>query len=195
MYAKYFYKVIDKHLQNTLSVKARKALADDLEELTSKPLFPRKVAVKAESRCICCLGEIQDSFDGDKEESWSAPDGAIAFKDTGNFGSRLNDSGYDGHYFEVLICDECLEERRYCVQEVDSVGAVEARMEASQELAKILITTEIEEIEENLVISEEEWTPERGRIWAEQAIAKAKEERKQRLLEQARKLLRENGEI
>lgn len=230
-------------MQDILSVQARKALANDLEELTSKPLFPRKVVVKAENRCICCLGEIRDGYDGDKgDESWSAPSGAIAFKDQGNFGSRLNDSCYDGHYFEVLICDECLEERRQCIQEVDSVGAVEARIETSRECAAstdfLKLKKDLEELNASIALREvaeekykngtpaseltaaeieamkgqygddwevnlnheinnpeEVWTPERGRIWAEQAIAKAKEERKQRLLKQARKLLRENGEI
>lgn len=239
MYAKYFRPVLEKHIE---SPEVRRALAKDLEELTSKPLFPKKVTVKGESRCICCLGEIQLMYAGaDREDEWDCPNGAIIFKDEGNFGSRLNDSCYDGHYFEVMICDECLEDRRQCIKESDSVGALEARHETSKEViedclisnpgffdatdlkkqialqeeaekkyragtpASELTAEEInamqgeygEDWEVNLKHEiehpEEVWTPERGELWAKQAIEKAKEERKQRLMEQGRKLLEENG--
>jgi hypothetical protein len=234
MYAKFFREVLAKHIE---SPEARTALAKDLEELTSKPVFPKKVVVFGESKCICCLGEITHCYEDDDGE-WHAPGGAIIFKDQGNYGSRLNDSCYDGHYFEVMICDECLEDRRQCIQESDSVGALESRMEDSRESlaalppsffdttdlkaqialqevaeakykagtpASELTDKEIEAMkgeygedwEANLKYQtdnpEQVWTPERGKLWAKQAIEKATEERKQRLMEQGRKLLEENG--
>jgi len=75
--------------------------------------------------CIVCQGAVLGS-DGGGQCPWAAPGGALLFQDTGTYGSRLNDAAVDGHYFNILICDECVEANRDLVREMDYIKACQA---------------------------------------------------------------------
>lgn len=90
-----------------------------------------ELSKEAERRCICCERGLGPAWrDG---EPWEGPSGAICFLDTGNFGSTLNDSAYDGHRLEVMICDECLTTKRHLVREYETPGYADARDARSRE--------------------------------------------------------------
>jgi hypothetical protein len=83
-----------------------------MEYKTSKP---------GNGKCICCDKQLE-TCGPENSDVYNIPGGAIVFKDCGNYGSAINDSAYDGHYFEILVCDECLTKKRDCVHEFDMVG-------------------------------------------------------------------------
>lgn len=68
-------------------------------------------------RCFHCETIIEragpDSF-----SVWEIPSGAVVFHDGGNYGSSLYDSACPGGtHVDVLICDDCLKDRKSLVRE------------------------------------------------------------------------------
>ena len=92
-----------------------------------------KLSKEALPKCFHCKRDIQSAIESDSvADKWSMPGGAICFLDAGNFGSAVNDSAYDGHRLEIMICDDCITEHRGLVREYDTPGHVEARKEQSR---------------------------------------------------------------
>lgn len=85
----------------------------------------QEVKKAGDGKCIVCGWPMRSSM-GDSDV-YMGPGGGIVFRDCGNFGSRLSDSCYDGEYLEVIVCDECVEERRQRVQEYVTPGYEDAR--------------------------------------------------------------------
>lgn len=90
-----------------------------------------EVTQPGEPKCFCCLGTLDTSMGG--VDPWEGPGGAVCFMDQGNFGSRLYDSCYSGDRVELMICDECLEDRDHLLRKYVTPGHAEARDERSAE--------------------------------------------------------------
>lgn len=65
--------------------------------------------------CFCCEKKLESAVkDG---SAWDMPSGGVILDGGGNFGSTLYDGFMDGIFIRLIICDECLEEKRGLLRE------------------------------------------------------------------------------
>lgn len=130
-----------------------------IQELLDRQATRPKITHQGKQICISCGWRCGDAeFDND----WRDPHGVI-FKDCGNYGSRLYDSAYSGEGVEIVVCDECLLEKRECLTETslpyiewrkkddsedDFTGLLESLAQSREELEAL--RKDYEAIEERL---------------------------------------------
>jgi len=66
--------------------------------------------------CFCCEEEI-DSAARDSS-AWEMPSCGVILEGGGNYGSTVYDSMMDGIFIRLVICDNCLKEKRGFLREV-----------------------------------------------------------------------------
>ena len=70
--------------------------------------------------CFCCEKELTSA--GEKDMAWDMPSGGVILEGGGNYGSRLYDSMMDGVHIKLIICDNCLKNKRGLLREIKTSG-------------------------------------------------------------------------
>ena len=66
-------------------------------------------------KCICCKKKLEVLHNHENAASFPCVSGAVVFRSSGQYGSRLIDGSPE---IQVLICDQCLLEKNNYVDEI-----------------------------------------------------------------------------